>query len=71
MEGAVTSPFRGMVTKIKVKEGDKVKKGDVIVVLEAMKMEHPIESPVEGTVEKILIDEGDAVNVGDVIMIIK
>ncbi|ACX72736.1 oxaloacetate decarboxylase alpha subunit [Methanocaldococcus vulcanius M7] len=71
MEGAITSPFRGMVTKIKVKEGDKVKKGDVIVVLEAMKMEHPIESPVEGTVEKILIDEGDAVNVGDVIMIIK
>ncbi|ADG13068.1 oxaloacetate decarboxylase alpha subunit [Methanocaldococcus infernus ME] len=71
VEGAVTSPFRGMVTKINVKEGDKVKKGDVIVVLEAMKMEHPIESPVDGTVEKILIDVGDVVNVGDVIMIIK
>ncbi|WP_456472709.1 sodium-extruding oxaloacetate decarboxylase subunit alpha [Methanocaldococcus sp.] len=71
IEGAVTSPFRGMVTKINVKEGDKVKKGDVIAVLEAMKMEHPIESPVDGTVEKILIDVGDVVNVGDVIMIIK
>ncbi|WP_017981151.1 sodium-extruding oxaloacetate decarboxylase subunit alpha [Methanocaldococcus villosus] len=71
IEGAITSPFRGMVTKIKVKEGDKVKKGDVIAIIEAMKMEHPIESPVDGTVEKIFIEEGDVVNVGDVIMIIK
>ncbi|EHP89143.1 sodium-extruding oxaloacetate decarboxylase subunit alpha [Methanotorris formicicus] len=70
-EGAVLSPFRGMITKIKVKEGDEVKKGDVIAILEAMKMENPIESPVDGKVEKILVHEGQSVNVGEVVMIIK
>jgi pyruvate carboxylase subunit B len=70
-EGAVTSPFRGMVTKIKVKEGDTVKKGDVIMVLEAMKMENPVESPVDGRVEKIVVNEGHSVSVGDILMIIK
>ena len=70
-EGAITSPFRGMITQIKVKEGQEVKKGDVIVVLEAMKMENPVESPVDGKVEKILIHDGQSVNVGDILMIIK
>ncbi|WP_423792047.1 sodium-extruding oxaloacetate decarboxylase subunit alpha [Methanocaldococcus indicus] len=71
IEGAVTSPVKGMITKIKVKEGDTVKKGDIIAIVEAMKMEHPIESPRDGIVEKILIEEGETVNIGDVIMIIK
>lgn len=70
-EGAITSPFRGMVTQIKVKEGDTVKKGDVILVLEAMKMENPVESPVDGKVEKIVVNEGHSVSVGDILMIIK
>jgi pyruvate carboxylase subunit B len=70
-EGAISSPFRGMITKIKVKEGDEVKQGDVIVILEAMKMENPVESPVDGKVEKIIIHEGQSVNVGDILMIIK
>ncbi|HIQ32758.1 MAG TPA: oxaloacetate decarboxylase subunit alpha [Methanothermococcus okinawensis] len=70
-EGAVTSPLRGMVTKIKVKEGDIVKKGDVILILEAMKMENPVESPVDGKVEKILVHEGQTVNAGDILMIIR
>ncbi|WP_292460496.1 sodium-extruding oxaloacetate decarboxylase subunit alpha [Methanothermococcus sp.] len=70
-EGAITSPFRGMITKIKVKEGDEVKQGDVIVILEAMKMENPVESPVDGKVEKIIVHEGQSVNVGDILMIIK
>lgn len=70
-EGAVTSPLRGMITKIKVKEGETVKKGDVILILEAMKMENPVESPVDGKVEKILVHEGQSVNVGDILMVIK
>ncbi|AEH06516.1 sodium-extruding oxaloacetate decarboxylase subunit alpha [Methanothermococcus okinawensis] len=70
-EGAITCPFRGMITKIKVKEGDEVKQGDVIVILEAMKMENPVESPVDGKVEKIIVHEGQSVNVGDILMIIK
>jgi len=70
-EGAVTSPLRGMITKIKVKEGEAVNKGDVILILEAMKMENPVESPVDGKVEKILVHEGQSVNVGDILMVIK
>ncbi|MBA2840743.1 pyruvate carboxylase subunit B [Methanococcus maripaludis] len=70
-EGAVTSPFRGIVTKIKVSTGASVKQGDQILVLEAMKMENPVECPVDGTVEKIIVKEGQSVNVGDILMIIK
>lgn len=70
-EGAITSPLRGMITKINVKEGQEVKKGDIILILEAMKMENPVESPVDGVVEKILVHEGQSVNAGDVLMIIK
>ncbi|MBA2858857.1 pyruvate carboxylase subunit B [Methanococcus maripaludis] len=70
-EGAVTSPFRGIVTKIKVSTGAEVKQGDQILVLEAMKMENPVECPVDGTVEKIIVKEGQSVNVGDILMIIK
>ncbi|MBA2862323.1 sodium-extruding oxaloacetate decarboxylase subunit alpha [Methanococcus maripaludis] len=70
-EGAVTSPFRGIVTKVKVKQGAEIKQGDQILVLEAMKMENPVECPVSGTVEKIIVKEGQSVNVGDILMIIK
>ncbi len=70
-EGAIISPLRGMITKINVKEGQEVKKGDIILILEAMKMENPVESPVDGVVEKILVHEGQSVNAGDVLMIIK
>ncbi|MBA2853138.1 pyruvate carboxylase subunit B [Methanococcus maripaludis] len=70
-EGAVTSPFRGIVTKVKVSTGASVKQGDQILVLEAMKMENPVECPVDGTVEKIIVKEGQSVNVGDILMIIK
>ncbi|MBP2143636.1 pyruvate carboxylase subunit B [Methanococcus voltae] len=70
-EGAVNSPFRGMVTKINVKEGAEVKAGDTIVTLEAMKMENPVECPVDGKVEKIIVHEGQSVSVGDILMIVK
>ncbi|MDR0900975.1 MAG: sodium-extruding oxaloacetate decarboxylase subunit alpha, partial [Methanobrevibacter sp.] len=58
VEGGVTSTMQGMILKLKVNIGDKVKKGDTLAVIEAMKMENDIQSEVDGTVEEILISEG-------------
>src|SRR5688500_13940333 len=49
----IKAPMPGMVLKILVKEGDTVKKGDALLVLEAMKMENILKSPTEGTIKKI------------------
>ena len=57
-----------MVVEIKVDVGDKVKEGDLICVLEAMKMENDVYSDKEGIIDEILVGPGDAVSVGDVLM---
>ena len=59
--GGLSSPMPGKVVTVLVKEGDKVKKGDLLMMLEAMKMEHKILSPVDGIVKKILFHEGERV----------
>lgn len=62
VEGKVVlSPMNGIVTKVLVKTGDKVKEGDVLVVVEAMKMENPVKSPFSGVVKDVLVKEGDKV----------
>jgi biotin carboxyl carrier protein len=66
--GDVISPMAGMVLNIKVKEGDVVKAGDIVVILEAMKMETPIPSPIDGTVLKINISTSTAVQQGQVLI---
>ncbi|MDY9924519.1 sodium-extruding oxaloacetate decarboxylase subunit alpha [Methanobacterium sp.] len=71
VEGGVTSSMQGMILKLKVKEGDKVIEGDVVAVLEAMKMENDIHSPESGIVQEIFVDEGDTVGAGDTLMVIK
>lgn len=71
IEGGVTSSMQGMILKLKVAKGDKVNKGDVVAVLEAMKMENDIHSPESGTVEDIFVEEGDTVGTGETLMIIK
>ena len=60
--GNIVSPMPGRVLKIKVSEGDKVSKGDVLMVVEAMKMENNILCPINGVVEKLLVKEGDMVD---------
>ncbi len=68
--GAVKAPLPGTIMSFKVKEGDTVKPGDTVCVLEAMKMENDVKSSVGGTVQKILVSVGDAVLEGNDIMIV-
>lgn len=60
----VKAPLPGVVTKILVKEGQGVKKGETVLVLEAMKMENNITAEADGTVTGICVSAGDSVNVG-------
>ena len=60
----VTAPLAGTVSKILVKEGDKITEGQVLVVLEAMKMETEITAPQAATVAHILVSAGDSVQGG-------
>lgn len=66
----VTSPMPGNILDIKVKVGDTVKKGDVLIILEAMKMENEIPANCEGTVKEILVSKGNAVETGSVLCVI-
>jgi biotin carboxyl carrier protein len=59
--GDIKAPMPGMVLNILVAEGDVVKKGDALLVLEAMKMENILKSPADGTVKKIAAIKGTAV----------
>jgi pyruvate carboxylase subunit B len=70
IDGSITASMQGMVLKMKVKKGDNVAKGDVVVVLEAMKMENNIHSPHGGTVKDIFVKEGSTVSAGDALLII-
>ena len=59
--GAVTAPMQGLIVRIPVKEGDEVKLGDTVAVLEAMKMQNDISAPVAGEVKAIHVKQGDVV----------
>ncbi|WP_297550965.1 acetyl-CoA carboxylase biotin carboxyl carrier protein subunit [Thermococcus sp.] len=61
----VTAPMPGKILKVLVSEGQEVKTGQGLVVLEAMKMENEIPAPKDGVVKKIYVKEGDTVNTGD------
>ena len=67
----VTSPMPGKILDIKVKEGDPVKVGQVLLILEAMKMENEIMADRNGTVDKILTSIGTAVNSGDALITLR
>ena len=58
------------VWKLIAAEGDVVAKGDVLAVLESMKMELPVHAPAAGTVAEVLVEEGQIVQAGDVLLVI-
>ncbi|MDD3581527.1 MAG: pyruvate carboxylase subunit B [Desulfobacca sp.] len=66
----VEAPMPGMLIRYEVKEGDAVKEGDVVLILEAMKMENAITAPVAGTVQSLRLSVGDSVHKGDVLAVI-
>ena len=66
----VKAPMPGTILAVKASAGQAVKAGDVIVVLEAMKMENDIVAPCDGTVKEIVVTKGTTVNTDDVLAII-
>lgn len=70
-EGAkVSSPMPGTILDVKCAVGAAVKKGDVLLILEAMKMENEIVSPADGTVKQVAVEKGASVGSGDVLVVI-
>ncbi len=65
---SVNSPMPGNILKMNVSVGQKVAKGDVICVLEAMKMENDIPAPQDGTITSVNVQKGASVNSGDVLV---
>ena len=70
-KAGVKSPLPGVILDIKVKEGDMVKKGQVIIILEAMKMENNINADRDGKVTSIKVSKGDSVLEGTDLVIIE
>ena len=67
---AVSAPMPGTILKVNVTEGQAVKAGDVLCVLEAMKMENDIAAPKDGTVTQIIAAKGASVATGDALVVI-
>ncbi len=67
----VESEVQGIVWKIEVAEGQRVSQGDVLLILESMKMEIPVESPVAGMVAEILVKLEDAVQEQQVLVLVE
>ena len=66
----VEVPITGKIMSVNVKVGDEVKEGDVLCVLESMKMENPILSPTDGTISKVDVNPDQVVNPGDEVAVI-
>lgn len=69
-ETTVTAPMPGTILSVEVSEGASINAGDVLVILEAMKMENEIKAAVGGTVKQVVTSKGANVNPGDVLVVI-
>ena len=68
--GVIASPMQAVVTRVNVAEGQDVAKGDLLVVLESMKMENYVYAPVKGTVTKIFVGPAAGIEAGETLMTI-
>jgi len=66
----IKAPMPGKILRVSVKEGDTVSRGDLLLVLEAMKMENEIFAPTSGVVKRIAVSPGDSVNTGDLLVLL-
>ena len=64
-------PLAGKIIDVKVSVGSKVEEGDIVCILESMKMENPILAPVSGVVKEVKVSPGQTVKAGEVIAIIE
>ena len=70
-DSSIVSPLPGTVLEVKVQAGDTVKYGQVVVILEAMKMETEVVASADGTVESVLVKKGDAVDTDATLVVLK
>ncbi|MDI6905457.1 MAG: biotin/lipoyl-binding protein [Candidatus Bathyarchaeia archaeon] len=70
VEGAVTAPMTGKILSVMVKKGDQVKAGQVLCILEAMKMENEIAAPKAGVVREVYASDGSSVSEGEVLFVV-
>lgn len=64
----IKAPMPGIILAVKVEQGAAVKKGDVLLILEAMKMENEITAPRDGVVTQIIVTKGTSVSTGDILL---
>jgi len=69
--GEVSTAMPGKVVKVLVNEGDEVKEGDPLVIVEAMKMENEFKSPIDGVIKSIKVKEGDVVETNAVLIVVE
>ena len=67
----LTAPLPGKITHIAVRPGDRVRAGDTLVVIEAMKMENEFKASAAGTVAEVRVQPGQTVNPGDILLVIE
>lgn len=66
----VEAHITGTVFKVETAQGSQVAEGEVLVILESMKMEMPVEAPVAGTVSAVRVEEGESVDEGQVLVVL-
>jgi len=71
IEGVIKAPMVGQVVLIQITPGDSIKQGDVLLILEAMKMENEIRASKNGIIKEVRVSEGEMVNMGDILVIIE
>lgn len=69
--GGVIAPMPGQIKSIFVREGDKVKAGQKLLIMEAMKLENKLPAPKDGIIKKVLVRDGDIVSQGQELVIIR